>query len=233
MAVRRAPVAWLAAFFLAGGLLALPIVAFAATSAVTIQGFAYAPTPITIHVGDTVTWTNRDAAQHSARFAGLGTGTAVLSQNQSGSLQFNSAGTFNYDCAVHGSAMQGTVIVQGAATPAPPPPPTPAPTAPPTPVRTVAPTPVRTAAPTVAPTAPPTLAPTEAPTTPPPSLTASPTVAAAETPSATASASASVVAAQLTPAPVPGSGPGPILLGVAALAVIALGGIAFVVTRRS
>ena len=139
MAVRRVVVVWAGAILAVSGLLALPLVAFAASSAVTIQGFAYAPTPVSIRVGDTVTWTNRDAAQHSARFAGLGTGTAILSQNQSGSLTFNSAGTFNYDCAIHGAAMQGTVIVQAVATPAPTAPPTPVPTARPTPVPTAPP----------------------------------------------------------------------------------------------
>ena len=227
MAVRRAVVVWAGAILAVSGLLALPLVAFAATSAVTIQGFAYAPTPVSIHVGDTVTWTNRDAAQHSARFAGLGTGTPVLSQNQSGSLTFNSAGTFNYDCAVHGAAMQGTVIVQAVATPAPTAPPTPRPTAPPT----APPTPVRTAPPTVAPTAPPTEAPTPAPTTAAPTATASPTVAAAETP--TASASPSAAAVQLTPQPVPSTGPGPVLFALVALAVVALGAIAFFLVRRS
>ena len=235
MAVRRAVVVWAGAILAVSGLLALPLVAFAASSAVTIQGFAYAPTPVSIHVGDTVTWTNRDAAQHSARFAGLGTGTAILSQNQSGSLTFNSAGTFNYDCAVHGAAMQGTVIVQAVATPAPTAPPTPVPTARPTPVPTAPPTPVRTAAPTVAPTAAPTAAPTEAPTAAPttaaPSATASPTVAAAETP--TASASSSSVAVQLTPQPVPSTGPSPVLFALAALAVVALGAIAVFLVRRS
>jgi len=233
MAVRRAAVAWAAALTVSCGLVALPLVAFAATSAVNIQGFAYAPTPITIKVGDTVTWTNRDAAQHSARFAGLGTGTAILSQGQSGSLTFTTAGTFNYDCAVHGSAMQGTVVVQ-AATPVPTPPPTQPPTAQPTAPPTAPPTPVRTAPPTTAATVPPTVAPTEAPTAAPTTAAPSPTSAAStttETP--TQSASASPVAAQLTPVPTPSSGPGLVLIGAAALAVVALGAIAFFLMRRS
>ena len=229
MAVRRA-VAWAAALIVSCGLLALPLVAFAATSAVNIQGFAYSPTPITIRVGDTVTWTNKDSVQHSARFAGLGIGTPILSPGQSGSLTFTVAGAFNYDCAIHGSAMQGTVVVQ-AATPAPTQPPTPQPTIPPT----APPTPVRTAPPTIAATAPPTVAPTDAPTPAPttaaPSATASPTAPPTETP--TAPASPSAVAVELTPAPVPGPGPGPVLFGAAAIAVVALGAIAFFLLRRS
>lgn len=219
MAVRRIAVVWAAALVLSCGLLALPLVAYAATFAVNIQGFAYAPTPITIRVGDTVTWTNRDSAQHSARFVGMG--TAILSQGQSGSLTFGAAGTFNYDCAVHGAAMKGTVVVQAVTTPAPTPPPTPVPT------------PVRTAAPTVAPTAPPTAAPTETPAaTEAPSVSPSPTSTPAET--ATASPSPSPIAAQLTSPPTPASSsPGPLLFVAAALAVVALGAIAFYLVRRS
>jgi plastocyanin len=232
MAVRRATVAWAAALMMACGLLALPLVAYAATSSVDIQGFAYVPTPITIRVGDTVTWTNRDSAQHSARFAGMG--TAILSMGQRGSLTFTTAGTFNYDCAVHGASMQGTVVVQ-AATPAPTQPPPPPPTLPPTAPPTAPPTQVRTAPPTTAPTVAPTAAPTEPPTVAP--TTAAPSATASATPSVgealPQSASPSAVAAQLTPAPIPGSGPGPLIFGAAALAAVALGGIAFFLMRRS
>jgi hypothetical protein len=49
----------------------------------------------------------------------------------------------------------------------------------------------------------------------------------------TVSASPSAVAVQLTPAPAPsGGGVAPLLIGAAALAVIALGGIAFFLARR-
>src|SRR3989449_7556128 len=130
MAVRRAAVAWAATLIVSCGLLAMPLVAFAATSAVTIQNFAFAPGAVTIAVGDSVTWTNRDAASHSAKFSDRS--TAVLSQGQSGTLQFTVAGTFPYVCGIHGAAMQGTIIVRAAATA----PPTPAPTAPPTTLRT-------------------------------------------------------------------------------------------------
>jgi plastocyanin len=221
MAMRRAAVVWTAALVVSCGLLALPLVAFAATFAVNIQGFAYSPTPISIRVGDTVTWTNRDGAQHSARFAGMG--TPILSQGQSGSLTFATAGIFQYDCAVHGSAMHGTVIVEAAApapTPQPPPPPTPPP-----------PTPVRTAPPTIPATEAPTEAPTAAPTTAPPTATASSTTTAAETSVVTASPTG--VAVQPTPAAASGGGPGALLIGAAALAVAALGAIAFVLLRRS
>jgi plastocyanin len=222
MAVRRAAVAWAVALLAAGGLLALPIVAFAATSAVNIQNSAFAPSSTTIKVGDTVTWTNRDAFSHTSTSDTGAWDTGVITAGASGSFVFTSAGTFAYHCSIH-AFMKGTVVVQAVSTPQPTPPPTPPPT------------PVRTAPPTTAPTAPPTVAPTEAPTAAPSpapsSPTASPTLAAAETP--TASASPTAIAVRLTPEPAPGPGPGPILFGVAALAVVALGAIAFVLMRRS
>jgi plastocyanin len=228
MAVRRAVAVWAAALVVSCGLIALPLVAYAATFSVDIQGFAYSPTPITIRVGDTVTWTNRDSAQHSARFTGMG--TPILSQGQRGSLTFTTAGTFNYDCAVHGSAMQGTVIVQAVTTPQPTPPPTAPPTAAPTSVRTAPPTaPPTTARTETPPTATPTESPTPQATTPAPSATSSPVAAPSETPTA----SPTTAAAQLTPAPTAGGGGiGPLLIGAAALAVVALGAIALFLVRR-
>ena len=228
MSVRPAAViAWSAALIISCGLLALPLVVYAATSAVTIQNFAYSPTPVTIRVGDTVTWTNRDSAQHSA-FFNDGFKTPALSQGQSASLVFGSAGTFNYVCGIHGAAMQGTVIVQAVATqaptPPPPPPATPVPTPVPTPVRTVAPTPALTAPPTPEPTAVATTAP---PTEPP---TASPTASAAP---AVAAASPSAVAVSLTPTPAPNETPSALLIAGAAVAVVAIGAVAWLVAHRT
>src|SRR5207247_9422186 len=117
MAVRRAVVAWAAAFVISCGLLALPLVAFAATSAVNIQNFAFAPNSVTIAVGDSVTWTNRDAASHSAKFSDRS--TAVLSQGQSGKPQVTVAGTFPYVWGIAGAPVQCTRTVRG---PAPRPP---------------------------------------------------------------------------------------------------------------
>ena len=79
-------------------------------SAVSIAGFAFAPTTITVAAGSTVTWTNKDTAGHivaaddgSFKSAKLG-GGATFSQT------FAKAGTFTYHCAIH-SSMTGTVTV--------------------------------------------------------------------------------------------------------------------------
>lgn len=222
MAMRRAVAGWAAAVVVSCAMLALPLVAFAATSAVNIQNSAFVPATITVKVGDTVTWTNRDAFSHTSTSDTGAWDLGVIRAGASGSFVFMAAGTFAYHCAIH-PFMHGTIVVQG--------PTTPQPTAPPT----APPTPVRTSPPTIAPTAPPTEAPTEAPTaqatTAAPSASASPVAA----PSDTAAASPTAVAAQLTPAPTPGGGSGnaQLLIGAAALAVVALGAIAFFLMRRS
>jgi len=218
MAMRRAAVAWAAALVISCGLLALPLVALAATSAVNIQNSAFAPPTITVRVGDTVTWTNRDAFSHTSTSDTGAWDSHVVTAGSSFSFMFASAGTFAYHCAIH-SFMHGTIVVQAVSTP------TPQPTPPPTPL----PTPVRTAPPTIAVTVPPTLGPTDEPTAAP-TATASPTTAAVET---LVAASQSPVAVQVTPPPTSSGALNPILIGAAALAVVALGAIAFFVARRS
>ena len=220
MAVRRAAVAWVATLTVACGLLALPLVAFAATSPVNIQNSAFAPPTTTIKVGDTVTWTNRDAISHTSTSDTATWDTGVITAGASRSFTFMSAGTFAYHCSIH-LFMHGTIVVQAASTPQP----TPQPTAPPTPVRTTPPTAPPTAAPTEAAT------PSESPT-PSPSPSASPVSATTETP--TVSPPPSAVAVQLTPTPTASGGPpASLLIGAAALALLALGAIAVFLLRRS
>src|SRR6266849_5853891 len=205
MAVRRAVAVWAAALVISCGLLALPLVALAATSAVNIQNSAFVPATITVKVGDTVTWTNRDAFSHTSTSDTGAWDLGVIRAGASASFVFRAAGTFAYHCAIH-TFMHGTIVVQALTTPQP--------TAPPT----APPTPVPTAPPTITPTAPPTEAPTAQPTTAAPSASASPVAA----PSETASASPTGVAVQLSPSPTPvGGGMGPLLFGAAALAVVA------------
>src|SRR5712691_13496753 len=131
MAVRSAAVVWASALMVSCVLLALPLVAFAATSAVTIQNSAFAPPTITVRVGDTVTWTNRDAFSHTSTSDTGAWDTGVITAGSSRSFTFTTAGTFAYHCSIH-TFMHGTIVVQAVATPQPTAPPTPAPTARPT-----------------------------------------------------------------------------------------------------
>jgi len=93
----------------------------ARTVDVAIQNFAFSPVTVTVDPGDTVRWTNFDSASHSAVTIVTGFITQTLAQNQSASLTFDRAGTFDYICGVHGPSMRGTVVVRGTvlATPSP------------------------------------------------------------------------------------------------------------------
>jgi plastocyanin len=96
------------------GLFCLASAAFAAEKDVTIAGFAFSPSTVTVSVGDTVTWTNNDGATHTATADGGQFDTGNISGGGgSDSVTFNSAGTFAYHCQIH-SAMTGTVVVRAA-----------------------------------------------------------------------------------------------------------------------
>jgi plastocyanin len=100
---------------------------------------AYAPNPLEINVGDTVTWTNKDSTAHTVT-SGTGTNDPNKGQEFDSSPNFNpimppggvfshtfeAAGEFPYYCGLHPN-MVGTVVVAGG-TPEPEPEPEPEPT---------------------------------------------------------------------------------------------------------
>ena len=207
------------AALLVGVLLALgatpAMLAAGASRTVTIQSFAF--TPLTITVGDTVTWQNRDDTTHTATSDTNAFDTGQLAPGASSrTIPFGVAGTFAYHCSIH-PTMHGSIVVQ-AATAAPTP--TPPPTSPPT------------AAPTVLPTAPPTpslvVASASAPPSQIPSASPAPlatTVAIPATPTSLAVASPGGDAAL-------GSGPGPLIAAIAAVLALSLAGFAITLYRR-
>jgi plastocyanin len=71
------------------------------------------PAVTMIGVGQTVTWTWSGSLQHSVESTGATsfTSSSIMSRG-SYAVQFNTAGTYHYICAVHGASMSGTVIVQ-------------------------------------------------------------------------------------------------------------------------
>jgi len=89
------------------------------SAAVTVgPGVVFAPNSVTIARTGTVTWSwagGAGALLHSVQWE---TGPAPLPPNSATQTTgppylhtFNTAGTYTYDCAVHGSAMSGTVVV--------------------------------------------------------------------------------------------------------------------------
>jgi plastocyanin len=85
----------------------------AASSGVTIKNFAFSPGTTTVHVGDTITWTNQDSIAHTATASDGSFDTGLLQKGKSGSHTFTKAGTIAYICSVHPS-MKGTVTVAAA-----------------------------------------------------------------------------------------------------------------------
>ncbi|MDO8647107.1 MAG: cupredoxin family copper-binding protein [Candidatus Diapherotrites archaeon] len=73
----------------------------AKTIAVEISNFAFAPAELTIKVGDSVTWTNKDSVGHTATGDNGEFDSGLLSTGQSFTQTFNTAGTFNYHCTPH------------------------------------------------------------------------------------------------------------------------------------
>jgi amicyanin len=104
-----------AAFLMASA----PTSSRAATHAVDIADFAFAPAELTITVGDTVTWTNRDAMIHTATGVNGAWDSGDLDVGESYSLTFNAPGTYDYLCTPHPSMTGRIIVVAAAATPAP------------------------------------------------------------------------------------------------------------------
>lgn len=77
---------------------------------INITNFAFDPNSITVNLGSTVRWVNRDSVPHRILFAD-GADSQILAPSQSWSRKFDGAGTFDYACTIH-PAMQGTVIVE-------------------------------------------------------------------------------------------------------------------------
>jgi len=83
----------------------------AAGSAVTIANFSFQPTPMTIAVGTTVTWTNTDSAGHTVTADDGSFNSDKLASGATFSQTFATVGTFAYHCSIH-SSMKATVIVK-------------------------------------------------------------------------------------------------------------------------
>jgi plastocyanin len=83
------------------------------TVEVKIDNFSFGPTTVTVPVGTTVAWTNRDDIPHTV----VSTDdpktfkSKVLDTDEKFSFTFNKPGTYSYFCSIH-PKMTGKVIVQ-------------------------------------------------------------------------------------------------------------------------
>ena len=89
--------------------------ALAATSSVSAtSNFRFSPATVTVHVGDTVVWSNPTGTAHTVT-ANSGTfNSGNLNPGQSFSHTFTTPGTYAYHCTYHVSlGMVGTIVVLG------------------------------------------------------------------------------------------------------------------------
>jgi plastocyanin len=83
----------------------------AATAEVKIDNFSFEPQTLTVTVGTTVTWTNRDDIPHTSVSTEGVWKSKVMDTDEAFSYTFTKAGTFPYFCSIH-PKMTGKVVVQ-------------------------------------------------------------------------------------------------------------------------
>ena len=83
----------------------------AATGEVKIDNFSFGPQTVTIPVGATVTWTNRDDIPHTSVSTDGVFKSKVMDTNETFSYTFAKAGTYPYYCSIH-PKMTGQVVVK-------------------------------------------------------------------------------------------------------------------------
>ena len=85
--------------------------ATAANAEVTIDNFSFGPQTVTVPVGATVTWTNRDDIPHTVVSTDGVFKSKVRDTDEKFSYTFTKAGTYPYFCSIH-PKMTGQVMVQ-------------------------------------------------------------------------------------------------------------------------
>jgi plastocyanin len=81
------------------------------TTEVKIDNFSFGPATLTVSVGTTVTWTNRDDIPHTVVSTDGVFKSKVLDTDEKFSFTFSKAGTYPYFCSIH-PKMTGKVVVQ-------------------------------------------------------------------------------------------------------------------------
>jgi len=82
-----------------------------AKAEVKIDNFTFGPQTLTVAVGTTVTWTNRDDIPHTVVSTEGVFKSKVRDTDENFSYTFSKAGTYPYYCSVH-PKMTGKIVVQ-------------------------------------------------------------------------------------------------------------------------
>ena len=78
---------------------------------IVAKDFMFNPTPLTVKVGSTVTWTNKDDEPHTVVSDTGEFKSGGIDTNESFSHTFGKPGTYHFTCSIH-PRMVGTVVVQ-------------------------------------------------------------------------------------------------------------------------
>jgi plastocyanin len=83
------------------------------TTEIKIDNFTFGPAALTVPVGTTVTWTNKDDIPHTVVSTDdpKAFKSKVLDTDEKFSFTFSKAGTYPYFCSIH-PKMTGKVVVQ-------------------------------------------------------------------------------------------------------------------------
>jgi len=81
------------------------------TTEVKIDNFSFGPGTLTVPVGTTVTWTNRDDIPHTIVSTEGVFKSKVLDTDEKFSFTFSKPGSYPYFCSIH-PKMTGRVVVQ-------------------------------------------------------------------------------------------------------------------------
>ena len=114
--MRSAITAAMLGAFVGSGLAGGALVARAASpaAAVSIDNFTFTPQTVTVKVGTTVTWTNKDDIPHGVASANnTFSKSKALDTDDSYSFTFTKPGTYQYFCYIH-PHMTGTIVVEAA-----------------------------------------------------------------------------------------------------------------------
>jgi plastocyanin len=89
----------------------------AGQTTIAIPGFSYAPSSVTVNVGDAVVFQSTAGEPHSAKYDTPGpftfdTGELVPGQSST-PIVASTAGSYEYYCGIHGRSMVGTIVVAG------------------------------------------------------------------------------------------------------------------------
>jgi plastocyanin len=85
---------------------------------VTIDNFAFQPAEVTVPVGSTLTWTNRQSAPHTTTSDTGVWDSGVLSNGGTFQLTLDQAGDFPYHCDVHPDMLGVVHVVADSGAPA-------------------------------------------------------------------------------------------------------------------